>query len=223
MAYLGAHPKLMPSYLMLLTLFVTLYMLNTLLAPFAIDILLVGPGGLGLIDAMFALGAVAGGIALPLLTARINRDRLAGPGVIGLGLALVGMGLATGLVVPMLMYAAMGISFQSFYIFRTRVQESVPVDLQGRVMSLVITSIGVGRVLVYLMLALAAGAVTLRATYLAGGVLLVGLGLLVTVAAFRRPSVLARRAVSEPAAAAPRRAVGSSPTGSRVAADASAT
>jgi MFS family permease len=186
LTYLWAHPRMLPSYLMLLLLFATLYMLNTLLAPFAVDVLAVGPGGLGLIDAMFALGAVCGGVALPLLTARLNRDRLAGLGVIGLGLALAGMGLSSGLLAPMLLYAAMGISFQAFYVFRTRVQEAVPVDLQGRVMALIITSVGVGRLIVYATLAVSAGAVTLRATYLTGGAVLAGLGLLVTVAAFRQ-------------------------------------
>lgn len=186
LSYLGAHPQMLPSYLMLLLLFATLYMLNTLLAPFAVDVLAVGPGGLGLIDAMFALGAVCGGFALPLLTARLNRDRLAGLGVIGLGLALAGMGLSSGLVAPMLLYAAMGISFQAFYVFRTRVQEAVPVDLQGRVMALIITSVGIGRLIVYATLAVSAGAVTLRATYLTGGAVLAVLGVLVTVAAFRR-------------------------------------
>ena len=201
LAYLAAHPKMLPSYVMLLLLFATLYMLNTLLAPFAVDVLFVGVGGLGLIDAMFAIGAVAGGVALPLLAARINRDRLAGVGVIGLGLALAGMGLSHGLLAPMLLYAAMGISFQAFYIFRTRVQEAVPVDLQGRVMALIITSVGVCRLIVYGALAVSAGAVTLRATYLAGGALLAGLGVLVTVAAFRR-----RTAAASPGGRPPRQA-----------------
>lgn len=186
LAYLRRHPAMLPSYLMLLVLFATLYLLNTLLPPYAVDVLDVGSSGLGLIDAMFALGAVAGGIALPLLTARLNRDRMAGLGVIGLGLALVGMGLASGLLVPMLMYAAMGISFQAFYIFRTKVQAAVPVDLQGRVMAMLITSVGVCRLIVYATLAVFAGAVTLRSTYVAGGLLLVFLGGLVTLAAFRR-------------------------------------
>ena len=55
----------------------------------------------------------------------------------------------------MLLYAAVGISFQAFYIFRTQVQEPVPVDLQGRVMALLITSVGVCRLIVYGVLALA--------------------------------------------------------------------
>jgi DHA3 family macrolide efflux protein-like MFS transporter len=204
LVYLRAHPALLPSYVMLLVLFATLYLLNTLLAPYAVDVLQVGSGGLGLIDAMFALGAVAGGVALPLLTARVNRDRLAGIGVVGMGVALVGMGLASGLLVPMLMYAAMGMSFQSFYIFRTRVQEQVPVDLQGRVMALLITSVGVCRLVVYASLAVFAGAVTLRTTYVVGGTLLALLGVLVTVAAFRRPAASAppRLADDVPAAVA---------------------
>jgi MFS family permease len=184
--YIRAHPKLMPSYIMLAVLFAVLYMLNTLIAPYAVDVLDVGSGGLGLIDAMFALGAVLGGIALPILTARFDQSRLAAVCVIGLGAAMTGMGLISGLLLPMVMYAAMGVSFQAFYVFRSRVQEATPVDLQGRVMSLVITTVGICRLAVYLILAAAAGAVALRSTYVAVGGVLVALGLVLTVAAVRR-------------------------------------
>jgi hypothetical protein len=187
LTYLRTHPKMVPSYTMLLVLFATLYLLNTLLAPFATEVLRVGADGIGFIDAMFALGAIAGGIALPLLTARLNRDRLAGLGVIGLGVALVALGGSSGLVVPMLLYAFAGISFQSFYIFRTRVQEQVPVDIQGRVMALLITSVAGCRLIVYGILAVVASAVTLRTIYAVGGAALAVLGVVVTVRAFQRP------------------------------------
>jgi predicted MFS family arabinose efflux permease len=187
LTYLRTHPKMVPSYTMLLVLFATLYLLNTLLAPYATEVLKVGADGIGFIDAMFALGAIAGGIALPLLTARLNRDRLAGLGVIGLGIALVALGGSRGLTVPMLLYAFAGISFQSFYIFRTRVQEQVPVDIQGRVMALLITSVAACRLVVYGILALVAAEVTLRAIYASGGVALAIVGIVVTVGAFRRP------------------------------------
>ncbi|MBM7774775.1 MFS family permease [Actinokineospora baliensis] len=183
--YLREHPRLLPSYVMLVVLFGVLYLLNTLIAQYAVEVLDVGSGGLGLIDAMFALGAVLGGIALPMVTARADESKLAGAGVIGLGAGLVGMGLASGLLVPMLMYASMGVTFQAFYVFRSRVQEATPVDLQGRVMSLMITSVGLCRVLVYLVLAAAAGAVALRAVYIGVGGVVIVLGLLVTIAAVR--------------------------------------
>ena len=185
-AYLRSHPKMVPSYLMLLTLFATLYLLNTLLAPYAANVLEVGPDGLGYIDAMFAVGAIVGGVALPLFTARLNRERLAGLGVIGLGLAVFMLSRADGLLAPMLLYAAAGISFQSFYIYRTKVQEQVPVELQGRVMALLITGVGVCRLIVYGVLALAVSAVTLRTIYAIGGGALVLLGCLATIHAFRR-------------------------------------
>ena len=50
MAYLRSHPAMLPAYLMLLILFATLYLLNTLLPPYAVDVLDVGSSGLGLID-----------------------------------------------------------------------------------------------------------------------------------------------------------------------------
>lgn len=185
LVYLREHPRLLPSYVMLVVLFAVLYMLNTLIAPFAVEVLDVGSSGLGLIDAMFALGAVAGGIALPVLTKRMDESRLAGAGVIGLGAALIGMGLVSGLLVPMAMYATMGVTFQAFYVFRSRVQEATPVDLQGRVMSLVITTVGLCRLLVYLVLAVSAGAFALRSIYIAVGGVVIVLGLVVTVAALR--------------------------------------
>jgi MFS family permease len=211
LTYLRTHPRMVPSYLMLLILFATLYLLNTLLAPFASSVLRVGAGGLGLIDAMFAIGAIAGGVMLPLLTARLNRDRLAGLGVIGLGAALVGLGGSHGLATPMLLYAACGISFQSFYIFRTRVQEQVPVDLQGRVMAMLITSVGVCRLVVYGILAIVESSVTLRVIYAVGGAALGLLGVVVTIRAFQSKTVSAppdepefdAYARSEPALAAP--------------------
>jgi MFS family permease len=185
LTYLRTHPKMLPSYTMLLVLFATLYLLNTLLAPFATNALKLGADGIGFIDAMFAVGAIVGGIALPLLTARLNRDRLAGLGVIGLGIALVALAGSHGLLAPMLLYAFAGINFQSFYIFRTRVQEQVPVDIQGRVMALLITSVAACRLVVYGILAIVAAEVTLRAIYVAGGAALAVVGVVVTVRAFQ--------------------------------------
>ncbi|GAA2591896.1 MFS transporter [Winogradskya consettensis] len=185
--YLRSHPKMLPSYGMLLVLFATLYLLNTLLAPFAENVLDVGASGLGFIDAMFAIGAIAGGVLLPLFTARLNRDRIAALGVIGMGIALIALGGSSGLAVPMLLYAAAGVCFQSFYIFRTRVQEQVPVGLQGRVMALLIMSVGMCRLVVYGILAIFASTAALRGVYAAGGAALAVLGIIVTITAFRRP------------------------------------
>ena len=85
------------------------------------------------------------------------------------------------------LYALSGISFQSFYIFRTRVQEQVPIDVQGRVMAMLITSVGVCRLVVYGILAVVASTVTLRMIYAVGGLALAVLGVVVTVRAFQRP------------------------------------
>jgi len=193
LVYLRSHPRLLPSYVMLVVLFSVVYMLNTLIAPLAVDVLQVGSTGLGLIDSMFALGAVLGGIALPVLTSRFNESRLAGIGVIGMGGAMIGIGLVSGLLLPMLMYATMGATFQAFYVFRSRVQEATPVDLQGRVMSLMITTVGFCRLIVYLTLALSAGEVALRSIYFTAGAVLLTLGAIVLVAAIRQAAPVASK------------------------------
>lgn len=191
LTYLRTHRAMIPSYLMLLTLFAVLYVLNTLLAPFANDALGVGASGLGFIDAMFAFGAIVGGVLLPLATARLNRDRIAAIGVIGMGVALIALSFSAGLAWPMALYALAGISFQSFYIFRTRVQEHVPVDIQGRVMAMLITSVGLCRLVVYLVLGAFVTTMTLRLIYGVVGGLLAVLGVVITVFAFRTDEVSA--------------------------------
>ncbi|MER8184449.1 MFS transporter [Kitasatospora sp. NPDC094015] len=178
--YLRTHPKTLPSYTMLLVLFAVLYMMNTLVAPYAENVLEVGASGLGFIDAMFAVGAILGGLALPLLTARLNRDRLACFGLVGMGVTLILLWRAEGLAQPMVLYALAGINFQAFYIFRTRVQEQVPVDIQGRVMALLITTVGICRMGVYIVLAAFVSTLTLRLIYLCCGIAVVVLGVVMT-------------------------------------------
>ncbi|MFF1611593.1 MFS transporter [Amycolatopsis sp. NPDC058278] len=202
LTYLRTHRPMIPSYLMLLTLFAVLYVLNTLLAPFANDALHVGASGLGYIDAMFAFGAILGGLLLPLATARLNRDRLAALGVIGMGVALVALAYSHALAAPMVLYGLAGVSFQSFYIFRTRVQEHVPVDVQGRVMALLITSVGLCRLVVYAVLAVFVTAGTLRMIYGVVGLLLGLVGVVITIRAFRTDEV-SRPPEPEPVTAGP--------------------
>ncbi|MEU9131940.1 MFS transporter [Kitasatospora sp. NPDC048540] len=190
--YLRTHPATLPSYTMLLVLFAVLYMMNTLVAPYAENVLEVGASGLGFIDAMFAVGAILGGLALPLLTARFNRDRLACYGLIGMGLTLILLWQADGLAQPMVFYALAGINFQAFYIFRTRVQEQVPVDIQGRVMALLITTVGICRMGVYIVLAAFVSTLTLRLIYLCCGLGVLILGIVMTT------STIVRRVESRP-------------------------
>lgn len=200
--YLRRHPATLPSYSMVLLLFCVLYMLNTLVAPFATTALDVGAGGLGLIDAMFAVGAIVGGLALPLMTARLNRDRMAGVGVVVLGGTVMTLAASHGLAQPMLLYAAAGFGFQAFYIFRTRVQEQVPVDIQGRVMAMLISSVGICRMIVYIVLAAFVSELTLRLIYLTSGAIVLAIGAVVTVLAFLRP-VASQPPESEPEPAFP--------------------
>ncbi|MER5865152.1 MFS transporter [Kitasatospora sp. NPDC002040] len=184
--YLRTHPATLPSYTMLLVLFAVLYMMNTLVAPYAETVLDVGASGLGFIDAMFAVGAILGGLVLPLLTARFNRDRLACYGLIGMGLTLILLWQADGLAEPMVFYALAGINFQAFYIFRTRVQEQVPVDIQGRVMALLITTVGICRMGVYIVLAAFVSTLTLRLIYLFCGIAVLVLGIVMTTSTIVR-------------------------------------
>jgi predicted MFS family arabinose efflux permease len=132
--YLRAHPKMVPSYLMLLTLFATLYLLNTLLAPYAANVLEVGPAGLGLLRTAPAIGSFLAALAI----ARYPVRRRAGPTlfvvVAGFGACMVVFGLSRQMWLSMLALALGGAFDLVSVVLRSTILPLVtPDEVRGRV------------------------------------------------------------------------------------------
>ena len=107
---------------------------TALLPIFAQEVLHVGPFGLGLLRAMPA----AGGILMAVLLAHRPLARRAGSRMLWsvalFGLAIVGFGLSTNVLVSMAcLFTAGGADMVSVYVRQTLVQGDTPDDMRGRV------------------------------------------------------------------------------------------
>jgi MFS family permease len=115
---------------------------NQLLPIFARDILLAGPEGLGTMMTVMGIGSVLGSILIVMLPPRRQSAYLF-VSLIGLSLLLVAFAVSTSLTLSIAIMALIGVA-QSIYLAtnNTLVQLSVPDALQGRVMSVYMTTWG---------------------------------------------------------------------------------
>jgi MFS family permease len=94
----------------------------------------VGAEGLALVDMVQGVGMVLSGLALGLLTARWSKTALVGWGIVGSGLALLGMGLSPGFFYVMACSFILGLMIVPlFSALATLMQLAVPDSKRGRV------------------------------------------------------------------------------------------
>jgi MFS family permease len=115
---------------------------NQLLPIFARDILNAGPEGLGTLMTVMGVGSVLGSIFIVVMPPR-RQSMLLFVSLIGLALLLVAFSASTSLILSIAIMALIGVA-QSIYLATntTLVQLAVPDALQGRVMSVYMTTWG---------------------------------------------------------------------------------
>ena len=132
--------------------------------------------GLGVLYSAAGIGALVGTLALASAGNVPRKGLLMGTVTVGLGLAYLGMGLSSLLVVSLVLLAVMGATQSMFSALNmTLVQTRVPDGLQGRVMSI----FNVGHVMI------AIGSLTMGIIVELVGIqmMTVGIGVLVAVLA----------------------------------------
>ena len=115
---------------------------NQLLPIFARDILNAGPEGLGTLMTVMGVGSVLGSIFVVVMPAR-RQSMYLFVSLIGLSLLLVAFSASTSLVLSIAIMVLIGVA-QAIYLAtnNTLVQLAVPDALQGRVMSVYMTTWG---------------------------------------------------------------------------------
>jgi MFS family permease len=188
LTYIRRHDEIVPPYMMVLSIMSTLYTINVLLPPFARSVLRVGTQGFGVIDGMFAVGAIAGTFVLPAMAHAwgAGRARLVGMG--GLATSIMFFAVTQSLWSAMLGYLLIGLTMQVRALYLTQAQEGTDLAVQGRVHTTFTTLFSLASLAVYLLMGSAGQIVSLRYLYLMQGALL-GVALLATCyqAARRRP------------------------------------
>jgi MFS transporter, DHA3 family, macrolide efflux protein len=135
--YLRQHPELWFPYFGGLMLFSTIQTVNVLLVPFVKNVLNLEADALGLIDAAWAVGAVAAGFVLGGAVKRFGRERLMMLSPLLLALCLMGFSFSNSLPVALVLYALGGFLIRGNILYRTISQERTDLNYQGRVESIV--------------------------------------------------------------------------------------
>jgi len=108
--------------------------INVLWVPFLQRIFEVGPKGIGMVDSAQGLGMVLGGVMLGFFTARFSRQSIISWGVILIGSAIAGMGLAPKFGYLLVLSVILGVALMPAQsALMTIMQLAVPDRKRGRV------------------------------------------------------------------------------------------
>lgn len=164
-AYLRSNPNLWFPYFGGLMLFSTIQTVNVLLVPFVKDVLNLEAEALGLIDAAWAVGAVAAGFAMAKAVAHFGRERLMMLSPLLLSICLFAFSFSSTLWVALLLYAFGGFFIRGNILYRTTSQERTNLDFQGRVESMVGVVSSLAALLIYILMGALQEFISPRALY----------------------------------------------------------
>jgi MFS family permease len=157
--------------------------INSLFAPFMINVIGVGATQLGLADSAQGLGMVAGGLLAGALAARLRANWLICGALIVCGLTLVGVGLTPSYVVVLVLMALLGLGITPIEaVVPAIMQKVVPMDKMGRVGGTMNTCQSVAMLISMGAAGVLAGVVGLRTIFVAAGVIGLVAGIVAIVA-----------------------------------------
>ena len=165
--HVAERPEIAFFYALILANMSVIFGINGMLAPFVRDTLGLPAEAFGVIDAGYALGAIASGLVIVRLAERFGRRAML---LTGFGLAavsLLALAQARGLVGAALPYIGLGASFQGSVIALSAAQRATDAACQGRVAACFNTLNGVMGLAVYGLVALVADWQGYRLLYLA--------------------------------------------------------
>ncbi len=131
--HIAQRPQIAFFYLLILANLTVIFGINGLLAPFVRAELGLGPEAFGKIDAGYALGAIAGGLAVVRLSRRFGQRRVLLAGFLLAAASLWTFAHGHGLALPLLAYAGLGLAFQTNVISLSAAQLAAGPAFQGRV------------------------------------------------------------------------------------------
>ncbi|OYD06340.1 MFS transporter [Paludifilum halophilum] len=168
--YIRNHRYIALLYILLLTFPLTLRLINVLLPSFTKEVLKVGADGFGYIDAAFATGAVIGGLYLSSVTQKWGKRFTMLFGMGALAGSLIIFSISTNLIVAIVGYLLIGITFQVRILYLTTIQHLVDLDFQGRVHSVFTTLVTFFSLGVYLLMGVLSEVVSQRWLYASQGI-----------------------------------------------------
>ena len=195
--HLAQRPEIAFFYALIVANLTVIFGINGMLAPFVRDELGLGPEAFGKIDAGYAFGAIAGGLAIVRLSRRHGKRAVLLASFVLAAASLWTFAHATGLLAAIVAYAGLGLSFQANVISLSAAQEAADPAFQGRVNASFSLLSGLVGLVLYGLIAVCVGHHWLRQFYVAqAGTML---ALLALVALMTRRGTIVR--LLRPAAA----------------------
>ena len=175
--YLGSTPILRNSFISGVPAYFSFGLWNVLLLPFAITVLLATEFEYGLQEGLTSVGFVVGSLFMAKYTDRLREGQWIVIGMLGMGVLGILYGLATSILVAIIIVTLSGFLNAPPAIARRLIlQRNSPREMRGRVFS----TFGVLRDVIFLIGMLAAGLadyVDIRLLVVISGVILVGTGI----------------------------------------------
>ncbi|GAB4572791.1 MAG: MFS transporter [Anaerolineae bacterium] len=153
--------------------------INLAWVPYLRETFGLGPVGITLVDAAQGAGMALGALVLGLVMSRLSKLHIAAGSLVGIGLALAGMGLAPTFLIVVLLALGLGILLtpgQS--AFNTLLQIVIPKALQGRVFSSFAAITNTATILMTGIITALITVVPLRSLYIGGGIAVMLAGVL---------------------------------------------
>ena len=183
--HLLQRPQIAFFYALIVANLTVIFGINGLLAPFVHDELGLGPEAFGKIDAGYAVGAIGGGLLIVRWSRRLGRRAVLLGSFVLASASLWTFAHAMGLLVSLVAYAGLGLSFQANVISLSAAQQATAPHFQGRVNASFSLVSGLVGLALYGLIAVCAAHHWLRQFYLAQAVTMAVL--FVSVALSTRP------------------------------------
>ena len=165
--HIAERPEIAFFYALILANMSVIFGINGMLAPFVRDTLGLPAEDFGVIDAGYALGAIASGLVIVRLAERFGRRAMLLTGFALAASSLLALAQAQGMVGAALPYIGLGASFQGSVIALSAAQRATDPSCQGRVAACFNTLNGLMGLAVYGLVALVADSQGYRLLYLA--------------------------------------------------------
>ena len=174
-AHILQRPEISFFYLLILANLTVIFGINAMLAPFVREELRLGPDAFGKIDAGYALGAILGGLVVVRLARWIGRLRILLLGFLLMAASLFAFAQCQGLVTAFILYAGLGISFQTSALSLSLAQQATDPAFQGRVNAAFNMLNGLAGLIIYSVVAASAGHHLYRPLYLVQAALMLAI------------------------------------------------
>lgn len=180
LTYLKRNSVLMQYYGAQALVMIILFTAPVILVPYARQILGASVSDFSHLEALFSLGAVAGGILTPYIATRFSQKFSISAQLVLLCAVFIFLSTNDHMLLAKLSLFLVGFALSVWAVIVTRAQQATPIEIQGKVQSLCNSAVGIFVLALYFALAMFDSAASISALYVAEAVVALAALILIT-------------------------------------------